>query len=140
MIASWVVGVILILLTIGLLGATAFVLVSRNDRRKLADSNTKKALVPNKAYEEAGICQCGDALCYHAAGTLCGIEGCPCKQYIPSDASKDLLEEVGSATFSKIALAAVNMQMELAQKSRQLEVAQQAADRARDQYIDRTHR
>lgn len=67
--------------------------------------NRKHTIVPKSNYPENGICQCSDALCYHADGP-CSVRNCNCQVYIPSMATEDDLNIMQSSSMHRLMLAA----------------------------------
>ncbi len=78
----------------------------------------KQKVEPQLAGPMPGVCQCGDALCYHPGAGKCELDNCPCGMYVASDLDPRTVEAMGEAVVTRLALAAVNLESELLSKQR----------------------
>lgn len=88
---------------------------------KLDSSKTKKQIiVPKNAFPQAGICQCDDALCYHAQGP-CSVRNCPCKAFVPSAITDDDLNTIAAGTMFRLLGEAADAKSRYEVKQRELQ-------------------
>lgn len=92
---------------------------------QIRNATKKRHIEPKVNFPEDGVCQCGDAFCYHAGSMGCQIPNCPCQMFVSSTIKSEFIDQMTAvavaARTAELEEKVAEHKVQTAHKQRQLE-------------------